>query len=90
MRYAEAHPQSWIKAKILILGGGGTHRTVDPGVSGAVAFHIYRNYYRKLKQDVLGFLTKTYILYSIQNYTPGILYGHLTATVSQNSTAVYL
>ena len=57
---AEAHPQSSIEAKILI--GGGLIEP-DPGVSGDVAFEIYRIYYRKLKQDFRGTLTKTYIFY---------------------------
>ena len=40
MRCAEAHPQSWFKAKILILGRD--DRTIDPGVSGYVTLtNIY-------------------------------------------------
>ena len=45
---------------------GGDDRAIDPGVSGDVAFQIYRIYYVKLKQqDILGSLTKTYIFYFV-------------------------
>ena len=38
----------------------------DPGVFGDdVTFQIYGIYYRELKQDVLGTLTKTYIFYFV-------------------------
>lgn len=36
MRCAEAYPQSWIKAKIMICGGA--DETKDPGVSKDVTF----------------------------------------------------
>ena len=35
MRYAEAHPQSRIEAKVLIWWGA--YRTIGPGVSGDMA-----------------------------------------------------
>ena len=62
MRCAETYPQSSINTKILVEGGV---IGPDPGVYGDVTFQIYGIYYRQLKQDVLGTLTKTYMIYFV-------------------------
>ena len=50
-------------------GGVGDDRTIDPGVSGDVTLQIYRIYYGQLKQqDILCFLTKTYIFYFVWGF----------------------
>lgn len=44
--------------------GGGVDITIIPGVSGDMVFQIYGVYYGHLKrQDILGSLTKAYIIY---------------------------
>ena len=47
---------------------GGDDRTINPGVSGEVAFQLYRIYYGQLKQDILGSPTKTYIFYFVWGF----------------------
>ena len=54
MRCAEAHPYL-----------GGMIEPYTPGFLDIYFFQIYMIYYRQLKQDVLGSLTKTYIFYFV-------------------------
>ena len=82
MRCAEAQPQSRIKTKISIWGGVGNDRTIDPQVTGDVTSQIYRIYHRCSNKKIFWVLSLRPI-YSI-------LCGDLPATMSQNSTTVYV
>ena len=65
----------------LDFGGDGDDRTIDPGVSVDLTFQIYMIYYR-CSNNIFWVLSLKPLC--------SILCGDSTATMSQNSTAVFL